>query len=143
MEQWLLCANRCACRRAVPAGLDGTGPEAEALRAQVGQDIYDLNVQQYCCAGLNFGYYYDNSPLIAYDGEPRSPDAGELERLAIHPMAETVARHALHHPLHLPGALPGAILTDDYNPIDVRDLWLKEWVRRNILASTHLDILLR
>lgn len=56
-------------RRAVPAGLDGTGPEAEALRAQVGQDIYELNVQQYCCAGLNFGYYYDNSPLIAYDGE--------------------------------------------------------------------------
>ncbi|MBT9459006.1 MAG: FAD-dependent oxidoreductase [Burkholderiaceae bacterium] len=56
-------------RRAVPAGLDGAGPEAEALRAQVGQDIYDLNVQQYCCAGLNFGYYYDNSPLIAYDGE--------------------------------------------------------------------------
>ena len=84
-----------------------------------------------------------NLVLIAYDGEPRSPDAGELERLAIHPMAETVARHALHHPLHLPGALPGAILTDDYNPIDVRDLWLKEWVRRNILASTHLDILLR
>ncbi|TDP61863.1 FAD-dependent oxidoreductase [Roseateles toxinivorans] len=62
-------------RRAVPAGLDGTGPEAEALRAQVGQDIYDLNVQQYCCAGLNFGYYYDNSPLIAYDGEA-APEYG-------------------------------------------------------------------
>lgn len=62
-------------RRAVPAGLDGTGPAAEALRAQVGQDIYDLNVQQYCCAGLNFGYYYDNSPLIAYDGEA-APEYG-------------------------------------------------------------------
>ncbi|MBT9502646.1 MAG: FAD-dependent oxidoreductase [Burkholderiaceae bacterium] len=62
-------------RRAVPAGLDGAGPEAEALRAQVGQDIYDLNVQQYCCAGLNFGYYYDNSPLIAYDGEA-APEYG-------------------------------------------------------------------
>jgi len=62
-------------RRAVPAGLEGTGPEAEALRAQVGQDIYDLNVQQYCCAGLNFGHYYDNSPLIAYDGEA-APEYG-------------------------------------------------------------------
>nr|WP_316643474.1 FAD-dependent oxidoreductase [uncultured Roseateles sp.] len=62
-------------RRAVPAGLEGTSPEAEALRAQVGQDIYDLNVQQYCCAGLNFGYYYDNSPLIAYDGEA-APEYG-------------------------------------------------------------------
>jgi 4-hydroxy-2-oxoheptanedioate aldolase len=27
-------------------------------------------VQQYCCGGLNFGYFYDRSPLIAYDGEP-------------------------------------------------------------------------
>jgi hypothetical protein len=25
-------------------------------------------VQQYCCGGLNFGYFYDRSPIIAYDG---------------------------------------------------------------------------
>jgi hypothetical protein len=70
------------------------------------------------------------------------PDAGELERLAIHPMAESVARHALRHPVQLIDPMPGSILTDDFNPIDVRDLWLKEWVRRNILESTHLSILL-
>ncbi len=61
-------------------------------------------------------------------------------------MAESLTRHALRHPLRLanplPGQLPGQILTDDYNPIDVRDLWLKERVRGNILESTHLDILL-
>ena len=34
----------------------------------MGQAAYDLNVQQYCCAGLNFGYFYDRSPIIAYDG---------------------------------------------------------------------------
>jgi len=34
----------------------------------VGQAAYNLNVQQYCCAGLNFGYFYDRSPIIAYDG---------------------------------------------------------------------------
>src|SRR5207244_9658550 len=34
---------------------------------------YDLNVQQYCCAGLNFGYYYDRSPIIAHDGEAPPP----------------------------------------------------------------------
>ena len=26
-------------------------------------------MQQFCCAGLNFGYFYDRSPIIAYDGE--------------------------------------------------------------------------
>jgi 2-polyprenyl-6-methoxyphenol hydroxylase-like FAD-dependent oxidoreductase len=56
-------------RRAVPDGLDAEGSAADALRAEVGRDLYDLNVQQYCCAGLNFGYYYDRSELIAYDGE--------------------------------------------------------------------------
>jgi hypothetical protein len=33
--------------------------------------LYELNVRQYCCGGLNFGYFYDQSPLIAYDGEPQ------------------------------------------------------------------------
>ena len=26
-------------------------------------------MQQFACAGLNFGYYYDASPIIAYDDE--------------------------------------------------------------------------
>lgn len=56
-------------RRAVPPDIEKPGPEGDALRAAFGQDVYDLNVQQYCCAGLNFGYFYDRSPLIAYDGE--------------------------------------------------------------------------
>lgn len=63
-------AHAMAKRRcAVPEGLDDDGPEGERLRAEVGRDLYALNVQQYCCAGLNFGYYYDQSPVIAYDGE--------------------------------------------------------------------------
>jgi hypothetical protein len=31
-----------------------------------------LNTAQYCCAGLNFGTFYDDSPLIGYDDE-RAP----------------------------------------------------------------------
>lgn len=56
-------------REAIPLGLEASGPEGDALRAHAGQKLYDLNVQQYCCAGLNFGYFYDASHLIAYDGE--------------------------------------------------------------------------
>jgi hypothetical protein len=56
-------------REAIPSGLEESGPEADALRARTGQKLYDLNVQQYCCAGLNFGYFYESSHLIAYDGE--------------------------------------------------------------------------
>lgn len=62
-----------AQREGVPANIELEGPQGDTVRAATGQAMYDLNVQQYCCGGLNFGYFYDNSPLIAYDGE--SPPA--------------------------------------------------------------------
>lgn len=58
-----------AKRKGVPAGIEDEGPEGDRIRAAVGKEMYDLNVQQYCCAGLNFGYFYDKSEVIAYDGE--------------------------------------------------------------------------
>jgi 2-polyprenyl-6-methoxyphenol hydroxylase-like FAD-dependent oxidoreductase len=60
-------------RGAVSSQIDAEGPEADVYRASIAKSTYDLNVQQYCCAGLNFGYYYEQSPLIAYDGEAAPP----------------------------------------------------------------------
>jgi 2-polyprenyl-6-methoxyphenol hydroxylase-like FAD-dependent oxidoreductase len=56
-------------RTQLPAQIEDDTPEGAAAREQVGEAAYDLNVQQFACAGLNFGYFYDRSPLIAYDGE--------------------------------------------------------------------------
>lgn len=66
MEQAL---KMIAARGAVPEGLGDAGPEADALRAETGRFYYDLNVPQFAAAGLNFGYFYENSPVISYDGE--------------------------------------------------------------------------
>jgi len=55
-------------RGAVPPEIEAESPAGDAARARVGRAAYDLNVQQYCCGGLNFGYFYDHSPIIAYDG---------------------------------------------------------------------------
>ena len=55
-------------RGAVPENIEDTGPEGESARDEVGRLTYEINVQQYACAGLNFGSYYDRSPIIAYDG---------------------------------------------------------------------------
>ncbi|CAM9896218.1 unnamed protein product, partial [Phaeothamnion confervicola] len=60
-------------RGAVPQDIEMPGPEGERLRAAVGKSAYDLNVQQYCCAGLNFGYYYTGSPIIEYDAGTPPP----------------------------------------------------------------------
>lgn len=57
-------------RRAVPPEVEADGPEGDEARQRIGQAAYDLNVQQYCCGGLNFGYFYDRSPIIAHDDAP-------------------------------------------------------------------------
>ena len=62
-------------RSAVPPDIEAPGPHGEALRARLGQEAYELNVQQFCCAGLNFGYFYADSPLIVSDGEAPPPYA--------------------------------------------------------------------
>jgi hypothetical protein len=54
-------------RSEVPENIDADDEAGEQARLALGKRAYDLNVQQYCCGGLNFGYYYDKSPIIAYD----------------------------------------------------------------------------
>jgi hypothetical protein len=56
-------------RREIPPGIEAPGAEGNALRARVGEAAYALDVEQQCCAGLNFGYFYDASPVIVYDHE--------------------------------------------------------------------------
>jgi 2-polyprenyl-6-methoxyphenol hydroxylase-like FAD-dependent oxidoreductase len=55
-------------RGAVPAEIEDDGPAGEAARREVGRLAYEINVRQYACAGLNFGTYYDRSPIIVRDG---------------------------------------------------------------------------
>jgi 2-polyprenyl-6-methoxyphenol hydroxylase-like FAD-dependent oxidoreductase len=55
-------------RGGVPENIEEPGPEGDAARARVGQDAYDINVGQFCCGGLNFGSFIENSPIIAHDG---------------------------------------------------------------------------
>ncbi|HUN41547.1 MAG TPA: FAD-dependent oxidoreductase [Acetobacteraceae bacterium] len=60
-------------RADVPPAIEAPGPEGDATREKFGRLMYEINVPQFCCGGLNFGYFYDRSPLIAYDGEEAPP----------------------------------------------------------------------
>jgi len=55
-------------RSSVPANIEDNTPQGAEARQKMGEEAYRLNVQQYCCAGLNFGYFYDQSPIIVSDG---------------------------------------------------------------------------
>jgi 2-polyprenyl-6-methoxyphenol hydroxylase-like FAD-dependent oxidoreductase len=60
---------RTAQLRSIPETIEQQGPEGDAARARIGREAHDINVGQFCCGGLNFGYFYAASPVIAYDGE--------------------------------------------------------------------------
>ncbi len=55
-------------RREISADIEREDATGEAMRRKIGKEAYDLYVQQQCCGGLNFGYFYAGSPIIAYDG---------------------------------------------------------------------------
>ena len=57
-------------RTTLPPEIEDDTPAGAAARAAVGKGAYDLHVKQFACAGLNYGYCYTGSPIIAYDGEP-------------------------------------------------------------------------
>jgi 2-polyprenyl-6-methoxyphenol hydroxylase-like FAD-dependent oxidoreductase len=63
------CIKMAAQRSSVPDDIEDDTPEGEQSRIRMGKETYALNVQQYAAAGLNYGYYYDQSPAIIYDGE--------------------------------------------------------------------------
>jgi 2-polyprenyl-6-methoxyphenol hydroxylase-like FAD-dependent oxidoreductase len=62
-------AKMIKARRAVPANIEADDAAGAQARREIGEEAYTLNVQQFCCAGLNFGYFYQGSPIIAADGE--------------------------------------------------------------------------
>lgn len=57
---------------AVPPGLAVPGPAGERIRSEYGRQVQELNEPQFCAGGLNFGYYYEGSPIIARDSD-RAP----------------------------------------------------------------------
>jgi len=56
-------------RRGISEDIERRDSAGEAARERIGKESYAIDVEQQCCGGLNFGYYYDGSPIIAYDGE--------------------------------------------------------------------------
>ena len=74
----------------VPNAIEEPGPGGDAVRARIGRVATEIMAQGMCCGGLDFGYFYEGSPIVAYDGEA----APLLHHGGIHP----VHRSGLPHP---------------------------------------------
>jgi 2-polyprenyl-6-methoxyphenol hydroxylase-like FAD-dependent oxidoreductase len=62
-----------------PPELSDPGPKGQEIRDFLAPILLDINLAQFAPVGLNFGYYYDASPIISYDGsEPPPYTMGEV-----------------------------------------------------------------
>lgn len=83
-----------------------------------------------------------NLEIVAYDGNERALQFERIQHFAIHPGAERLVRAGMARPFAFPPQTPAMVLTDDYNPVDFHDLWLKEELRKRYLNYTDFDMLL-
>lgn len=82
-----------------------------------------------------------NIVIAAGIGKPLG-EVPPLDESDVDPMARDILRDALARRFSWSGSEQGIVLSDDFNPIDVLDLPLKETVRRQILESTPIGVLL-
>jgi hypothetical protein len=99
-------------------------------------DIYPTFLPE---AGEGWG----NLAIIAYNfpSTPLRQDA--VRHFPIHPWIQKGVREALGSgTFRFSPDTPAIVLSDDYNPIDFYDLWLKENIRNNLLQNTNWDIMI-
>ncbi|MBT8438726.1 MAG: fused MFS/spermidine synthase [Gammaproteobacteria bacterium] len=83
-----------------------------------------------------------NLAIIAYHGEPRSIDWQGMRQNSIDTYAFNDVWSTIGARFSFPQDTQAIVLTDDYNPIDFYDAWLRESVRREILQSTDWEMLI-
>jgi len=84
---------------------------------------------------------FGNVIVVARSGPPLAFDAARVAGFPVHALArDGVAR--LGTRFRFPEGAPAIVLTDDYNPVDFRDTWVKERLRASILSGTDWEVLL-
>lgn len=83
-----------------------------------------------------------NITLIAHGGELPAFDRALVSKFPVHPYARAGVERHLGRTFRLPDDAPAVILTDDYNPADLYDIGVKEWVREMIWKNMDHDILI-
>ena len=83
-----------------------------------------------------------NISVLAYDAAFKPFDRRSVDGLVVHPFARKGVERFLGKPYRLPAGTAAMVLTDDHNPIDFYDVWLKEWVRSMILEGVDMDVLI-
>lgn len=123
------------------AGRLGQGGFMTASVVRTFEQVF-RTVEIYPAFSAQTGEGFGNLIVLAHQGEPRPFDPRAVRGLPVHPLAADIVGRFLGQRYRFGPEVPALVLSDEFNPIDVRDAWLKERVRREILRSTDWDILI-
>ena len=87
------------------------------------------------------GEGWGNVVVLASDAPLAPVDASLGASLPVHPMARPAVERFLHRTFRFPPGTPAEALTDEGPPLDLRDVWLRERIRRGLLAATDWSVL--
>jgi spermidine synthase len=82
-----------------------------------------------------------NIEVVAYDGAPRSLQLDRVPNLNIHPDSEKFVLNKMQQTFSFPPQTPAMVLSDNFNPVDFYDMWLKEMLRDKTIEDMDFDIL--
>jgi spermidine synthase len=85
---------------------------------------------------------FGNITVIAHDGPVVPIDPAKARVHYVHLQVYRSVFDNIGRTFSFPDATAATVLTDDYNPIDVYDIWIKETFRRDIIKGTDPDFLI-
>jgi spermidine synthase len=103
--------------------------------------VFD-NVELYPVYELGQDKGFGNIAVFAYDGSAKEPDLSSIKDFRVHPLARKEVMRAVETSYEGVDLDEAMILTDNYNPIDFYDSWIREAVRKGIQQDTDWQILI-
>ena len=123
------------------AGSVGREPYMTASVVKTLKQVFD-QVEVYPTFDPEKGDGSGNLVIVAYTGQQRTLDLRKAQTAKVHPMVQEIYFSRLNQQFRFPESTEAIILTDNYNPVDFYDAWLRESVRQKIIQGTDWDILM-
>ena len=143
LEALTLQKNRLSDRGILAVNLIGSLVKENYMTASVVktmEQVFD-QVEIYPAFRISERKGLGNVIVVAYQGEARDFQPVDNKIFNIHPFFEQDIRTHIGTKFTFPEDTPAIVLTDNYNPIDFYDFWLREFIRQSILETIDWDLL--
>lgn len=144
IEAFRLIKERLTEKGILAINLIGSLREESFMTASVVKTLGEAfeTVEIYPAFSVKYSEGSGNLAIVAYNSRPIPLNPEIVKDFPVHPFVSISVGQLLGTRFSFPSNTDAIILSDDYNPIDFYDRWLKEKLRKDILETTDADILM-